>query len=98
MIIKYVLNSNGTIPDYVENGGYFWDPEDADETKIGKAVASGIPSGTASTTVEITKAELITRQADLMDRYPAVKDINGNTDDRTATEFINDWYNIVGES
>tara|TARA_R100001369_G_scaffold1198_1_gene4017 strand:+ start:2264 stop:2560 length:297 start_codon:yes stop_codon:yes gene_type:complete len=98
MIIKYVLNSNGTIPDYVENGGYFMDPDDGAETRIGKAVASGIPSGTASTTAELTKSELITRQEDIMNRYPEQEDSHGYTDDRTATEFITDWYTYVGES
>jgi len=98
MIIKYVLNSNGTIPDYVDNGGYFVDPDDADEAKIGKAVASGIPFGTVSTTVEITKAELITRQADIMERYPAQEGpITKEIDNRTATEFVTAWCNDVGE-
>ena len=53
MIIKYVLTSDGTIPDYVEDGGYFVDPDDATEAKIGKAVASGIPSDAPATTVNV---------------------------------------------
>ena len=98
MIIKYVLNSDGTIPDFVDNGGYFMDPDDMAKTRVGKVIASGIPSNTASTTVEITKAELITRQADIMERYPAQEDpITKEIDSRTATEIITAWCNHVGE-
>ena len=97
MIIKYVLNSDGTIPDYVDSGGVFTDPDDASETIVGKAVASGIPSGTVSTTVEITKDELITRMEDIMSRHLFVEDEGTNRHTFTATEFVTSWCNHVGE-
>tara|TARA_R110000822_G_scaffold211943_1_gene347461 strand:+ start:131 stop:442 length:312 start_codon:yes stop_codon:yes gene_type:complete len=102
MIIKYVLTSDGTIPDYVEDGGYFVDPDDATEAKIGKAVASGIPSDAPATTVSISKSDLIDRVQSIKDRYPAPQlSPLPPTDDpvnlSTATETVDAWCIQVGE-
>lgn len=99
MIIKYVLTSDGTIPDYVEDGGYFVDPDDATEAKIGKAVASGIPSDAPATTVSISKSDLIARVQGIIDTRPAPQ--ISPTDDAinisTATETVDAWCIQVGE-
>jgi hypothetical protein len=98
MIIKYVLNSDGTVPNYVENGGYFLDPDDSDEAKIGTAVANGIPSDAPATTSVITKSDLVARVSDIMLRYPPQESLtSGNVDTRTATEIVDAWFVQVGE-
>jgi hypothetical protein len=99
MIIKYVLNSDGTIPDYVEDGGYFLDPDDVAEAKIGKAVASGVPSDAPATTSGITKSDLIARVSDIMSRYPPQAfPTTGTVDTRTAEEIVDAWCVQVGEA
>ena len=99
MIIKYVLNSDGTIPDYVEDGGYFLDPDDVAEAKIGKAVASGVPSDAPATTSGITKSDLIARVSDIMSRYPPqASSMTGTVDTRTAEEIVDAWCVQVGEA
>ena len=98
MIIKYVLNSDGTVPNYVENGGYFLDPDDSDEAKIGTAVANGIPSDAPATTSVITKSDLVARVSDIRLRYPPQESLTtGNVDTRTATEIVDAWSVQVGE-
>lgn len=98
MIIKYVLNSDGTVPNYVENGGYFLDPDDSDEAKIGTAVANGIPSDAPATTSVITKSDLVARVSDIMLRYPPQESLTtGTVDPRTATEIVDAWSVQVGE-
>jgi hypothetical protein len=99
MIIKYVLNSDGTIPDYVEDGGYFLDPDDVAEAKIGKAVASGVPSDAPATTSGITKSDLIARVSDIMSRHPPqASRTTGTVDTRTAEEIVDAWCVQVGEA
>ena len=100
MIIKYVLNGDGTIPDYVENGGVFMDPDDATEATIGKAAPSGIPSDAPYTTVSISKTDLTARVQSIMDAHP-IGDISGENVaagiGRTATEIVDAWCIQVGE-
>jgi hypothetical protein len=99
MIIKYVLNSDGTIPDYVEDGGYFLDPDDVAEAKIGKAVASGVPPDAPATTSGITKSDLVARVSDIMSRHPPQVDrTTGTVDTRTAEEIVDAWCVQVGEA
>ena len=99
MIIKYVLNSDGTIPDYVEDGGYFLDPDDVAEAKIGKAVASGVPSDAPATTSGITKSDLIARVSDIISRHPPQASLTtGTVDTRTAEEIVDAWCVQVGEA
>jgi hypothetical protein len=100
MIIKYVLNSDGTIPDYVEDGGYFTDGDDVAEAKIGKAVASGVPSDAPATTSGITKSDLIARVSDFLLRYPPLQTSHaiGTFDTRTAEEIVDAWCVQVGEA
>tara|TARA_R110000796_G_scaffold226227_2_gene342747 strand:+ start:580 stop:882 length:303 start_codon:yes stop_codon:yes gene_type:complete len=99
MIIKYVLNSDGTIPDYVEDGGYFMLPNDDTEEKIGKAVPSGIPSDAPATTASISKSDLIVRVQDIIDNMPEVPESSTNiiVETRTATEIVDAWCIQVGE-
>tara|TARA_R110000803_G_scaffold117402_1_gene185944 strand:+ start:1814 stop:2101 length:288 start_codon:yes stop_codon:yes gene_type:complete len=94
MIIKYVLNGDGTIPDYVEDGGYFTDPSDATEAKIGKAVSGGIPSDAPATTVSISKSDLIVR-VENMTGESTILDME--QDPKTATEIVDAWCIQVGE-
>ena len=98
MIIKYVLNGDGTIPDYVENGGYF----NVTEVKIGTAVPSGIPSDAPATTVSISKSDLIIRVQVLIDAgdyyLPVEYGPDGETlPPETATEIVDAWCIQVGE-
>jgi hypothetical protein len=102
MIIKYVLNGDGTIPDYVDDGGYFTNPSDATEAKIGKAVSGGIPSDAPSTTVSISKSDLIVRVQGIMDEGYYVLPIEYGPDGEilppeTATETVDAWCIQVGE-
>ena len=97
MIIKYVLNSDGTVPNYVENGGYFLDPDDSDEAKIGTAVANGIPSDAPATTSVITKSDLVARVSDIRLRYPPEEfRKTGTVDLRTPQEIVDYWCVQVG--
>lgn len=54
-LVKYNLNEDGTIPDYIHDGGYFHLGDDSDLIGVTKDVA--LPDGA----VLIAKAELISR-------------------------------------
>tara|TARA_Y100000310_G_scaffold325237_1_gene388430 strand:+ start:1353 stop:1685 length:333 start_codon:yes stop_codon:yes gene_type:complete len=61
-IIKYTTaDTNGRVPSYITDGGYFYDARD--DTYIG--IGSG--GGT-----ELTKVELVTRMQTFSDLYPAI--------------------------
>ena len=61
-IIKYTTaDTNGRIPSYITDGGYFHDTRD--DTYIGIGAGGG---------TELTKAELVTRMQTFCDLYPAV--------------------------
>lgn len=99
MILKYVLTSKGTVPDYVEDGGYFLDPDDDTEMRIGKAVSSGIPPDAPETTTIVSKSDLLIRVQSIMGRFPE-EHPNGNMefpiDTRSAVEVVDDWCIQVG--
>tara|TARA_R110002124_G_scaffold211313_1_gene377638 strand:+ start:1639 stop:1950 length:312 start_codon:yes stop_codon:yes gene_type:complete len=102
MIIKYVLNGDGTIPNYVENGGSFMEPDDVTEALIGKATPSGIPSDAPATTVSISKTDLIAHVQSIMDAGdhspPVEYGPDGETlPPETATEIVDAWCIQVGE-
>tara|TARA_R110000744_G_scaffold266566_1_gene380588 strand:+ start:1766 stop:2080 length:315 start_codon:yes stop_codon:yes gene_type:complete len=103
MIIKYVLNGDGTIPDYVEDGGYFIDPNDVTVARIGTAVSGGIPSDAPATTVSISKSDLINRVQGLIDEPPQGSPPIAYGPDgeilppETATEIVDAWCIQVGE-
>mgnify|MGYP003146253771 CR=1 FL=1 len=91
-VIKYTLDSS-TTPAYITDGGYFRNP--SDDTFIG--IGSG--GGT-----ELTKAEIITRQKTLNNKYLEFNDEEEIIDtlrDMTDAEIeskINNWYTAKGIS
>ena len=91
-VIKYTLDSS-TTPAYITDGGYFRNP--SDDTLIG--IGSG--GGT-----ELTKAEVITRQKTLSNKYMEFNDeeeIISTLRDMTDAEIeskINNWYTAKGIS
>ena len=91
-VIKYTLDSS-TPPAYITDGGYFRNP--SDDTFIG--IGSG--GGT-----ELTKAEIITRQKTLNNKYLEFNDEEEIIDtlrDMTDAEIeskINNWYTAKGIS
>jgi hypothetical protein len=91
-VIKYTLD-NSTTPAYITDGGYFRNP--SDNTFIG--IGSG--GGT-----ELTKAEVITRQKTLSNKYMEFNDEQEiistlrNMTDAEIESKINNWYTAKGIS
>ena len=93
-VVRYLLEGNGSIPLFVENGGYFLVGEEmvglsVDETK------RHVPD----TVHRLTKAELVTRVKDLHKVEGVyINDLEGNpfTDER-CEDMVDNWLTMVGE-
>lgn len=87
LVVKYLLEGDGSIPLFIENGGYF----SIGEERVGLSVDENIRHVPASV-VRMTKADLTARLAGI-----AFKDINGELlDDAAKAVLLNNWLAQIG--
>lgn len=85
-LLKYKLNDNGTIPDYIEDGGYYLT---TDKTMVGLSVDNPVSNGLG---------ELVTYQnvLDYFNTYQSdYTDLDGKT--ITVEDNATHFYNKKGE-
>jgi hypothetical protein len=90
-IIQYSLNVDGTIPNYISDGGYFQSRVD------GTLIGIGSGGGTV-----LSKAELLARTRTLHASYPISAWTNPEADDIAVldddgvTNLVNNWCTSKG--
>lgn len=88
-IVRYLLEGDGTVPLFVEDGGYFL----IGEERVGRSVDENLRH-VPSTVVRMTKADLEARVSSI-----PFKDENGNElDGQGKLDILEAWLEYVGMS
>lgn len=86
-VVRYLLEGDGSVPLFVENGGYFM----VGEERVGLSVDESIRH-VPSTVVRMSKADLTARIAGI-----PFKDDNGDElDEDGKAALLDDWLAYVG--
>lgn len=90
-IVLYRLEADGTVPIWIDDGGYFRD--ESTNQLVGLSVDSDIWNVPYGLTV-LTKADIITRAQSLSfdDSRPPVQFTT-----QQATDYVNAWLTLIGQ-
>ena len=84
-VTTYILNADGTVPDFVDDGGYFPDNRDGDSPQDWTLVGVCIDDAPGNA---MTEAELVTYVEGFM---PVFTDIEDGTE-TPAADFVAAWW------